>query len=175
MIGMVCLIAFASPKAGVAQNVELLFSNADIQPAMDLKKRIKAKKLRSFNAQALYNVSTSKREGYLNTLRSTDVIVIKGNTAAKAANEVPFAQPVVIVSASGTTPSKARGKLVRVVESSEKVQPGAARVVSVSDPSRFSLATEDPENSMQLIVKCSAAKVDDMAVKIIEQLFAAKP
>jgi hypothetical protein len=110
------VLCAAVPAIGRAQTVELMFTPGVVQQAVALKGALKVEKIESFSALALVGVSAERKKAYADKVASTTAVVIVGEDAMKAAADVEFSVPLIVVNANGRT--AARNRVIRVFDGS---------------------------------------------------------
>ncbi|MDY6989046.1 MAG: hypothetical protein SWQ30_13435 [Thermodesulfobacteriota bacterium] len=149
-----------------AQNVQLLYINANIQVALSIKKELKVDKLTPFNALGLHNISEKRKEAYLKKISSSDAVIIVGESGLNAASMVDFPMATIILNAVGRT--SAKGPVIRIIDCAsvlDKVSGPNVRVVSNLEG--VSLCAEDLRANKEVVLKCEGISGVDVANKVL--------
>ena len=125
---LVLLLLFAPvPATGSAQTVEMVFTPGVAQQALALKAALKVDKMEAFDALALVGSSLQEKKTYADKMAGVTAVVILGDAALKAAADVAFPVPVILVNAGGRTAAKNR--IIRVFDTaSARAFPSAKAV-----------------------------------------------
>ncbi|MDY6950358.1 MAG: hypothetical protein SWE60_02510 [Thermodesulfobacteriota bacterium] len=149
-----------------AQNVQLLYINANIQVALSIKKELKVDELTPFNALGLHNISEKRKEAYLKRISSSDAVIIVGESGLNAASMVDFPMATIILNALGRT--SAKGPVIRIIDSASVLKKvSGPHVKVVSNLEAFSLSAEDIRTSKEVVLKCQGISGVDVANKIL--------
>ncbi len=104
----------AIPCVGSAQSVELMYTPGVLNDALALKDSLKVGMVHSSNALSLVGATADKKKSFGEKMAGATGIVIVGEDALKAAADIPFSIPVILVNAAG--PTAATGQIVRVFD-----------------------------------------------------------
>jgi hypothetical protein len=115
------------PSISAAQTVELVYTPAVLRDALALKDSLKVALVHASSALSLVGATADRKKAYGDKLAGATAVVIIGEDALKAASDVEFSAPVILVNASGRT--AARGQIIRVFDSAT-APPGAIPVGS---------------------------------------------
>lgn len=138
----------SAPNALSAQSIHILFMQSVLPQTLAYKKELKVDAMDAFMAAGLLGISGERANGYLKKIASSDAVLIVGEDSLKAAGQIPFPMPVIIV--NGTGPTAATGPVFRVLEADFAGSvPGAKAVASAGDVSVGALT-----GSSQTAFKC---------------------
>lgn len=114
------------PRWGAAQTVELMYTPGVLREAVALKDSLKVGLVHASSALSLIGAPADRKKAYGDRLAGATAVVIYGEDALKAAADVEFSAPVILVNAHGRT--AARGQVIRVFDAAN-APPGALAVV----------------------------------------------
>jgi hypothetical protein len=132
---LLTLLCVAVPAIGHAQTVELMFTPGVVQQAVALKGALKADKVESFSAMALVGASAEQKKAYGDKVASSTAVVIVGEDALKAAADVEFTVPIIVINANGRT--AARNRVVRVFDGTMPAPAGVTTVYAGDSVARL--------------------------------------
>jgi hypothetical protein len=128
---LTALGAYAGCATLSAQTVQILFTQSTLPKSLALKSALKGVTIESFPAFALMNVSAERKQAYIQKIAHLDAVLVLGDEAAKAAAQLEFPIPVVVMNAVGAVRSK--GAVVRLFEADFPAAPAGARTIATPD------------------------------------------
>ena len=150
----------------LAQNVQLLYINADMQAALSLKKELRVHKLVPFNALALHNISEEREAAYLKKISGSDAVIILGESGLKATRMIHFPMTTIILNAVGQT--SAKGPIIRIVDAASVLaQVSGPNVRVVSNVAGVGLSSDDLRANKEVVLKCEGVSGVDVANHVL--------
>lgn len=102
------------PRISAAQTVELVYTPGMLQQAVALKDSLKVALVHASSALSLVGASAERKKAFGEKVAGATAVVIYGEDALKAAADVEFSVPVIIVNSTGRT--AARAQIIRVFD-----------------------------------------------------------
>ncbi len=125
-IVVITILCAVLPRLGYAQSVELLYTPAVLQDVLALKESLRLPLVHASSALSLVGATAEKKKTFGEKVGASIVVII-GEDALKAAADVPFSVPVILVNAAG--PTAATNKIIRVFDNAS-APPGAIPITT---------------------------------------------
>lgn len=164
MIFLLAAIVFYSNTS--AQKVELIYTAAGLNKALEFKAAEHMKGANATNALSLMNISDERKNAYLNGLKGFSAAIIFGESALKAISSINYNIPVVILNAEGSHTAKAG--VVRIFDEEFKGSVSGAK--PVTDLNSIGLSKSDFTSGKEVSLKCQGVSSVALADKIILML-----
>jgi hypothetical protein len=134
MRALVCLllaVALPASGSGAEQSIELMFTPSVVQQALMLKAALKLEKMDSFGALALVGASAERTKAYADRVAGVTAVVVLGEDALKAAANVQFSVPIIVI--EGTGPTAAKNKVIRLFAAGSAKAPASAKAAAAGE------------------------------------------
>jgi hypothetical protein len=151
-------LAGGAAREANAQKVELVYTKAALEQALDYKAKLKVPAAAT-NALSLFNVSPERAKAYLGTTAGLTAVIVFGDAALKAVSALEYTVPVIVIGATGTLAAK--GPVIQVLDAGA----GTGTAVTAASASASGSAP-----GKVIALKCAEAETVAVVGKLVADL-----
>jgi hypothetical protein len=148
-----------------AQSVELLYTKAGLDDALEYKGMLSSSRIEVTNALSLMEMNDAGRGAYVRNTSSMTAVIIVGKGALQAVSKIDYHVPVIVIDAVDRL--SAKGPILRVLNAGFKKVIGSVIVKNID---ALEITSEQLHDGKETFFQCEGVLGGQVVNKLVEEI-----